>query len=149
MKTHFFIKILILITYFKRFIFKRIHNDKTVEKLINENINIPKIQNSKSEFELNLNHPNETINIINYVSTKKFLNSNTTNLTIENRASNLLNLTNIFVDLKSSDDISNITKRFSCFYFNEEDFSVYDMSQLDKKEYIFNNILCKNFIENN
>ena len=105
----------------------------TINTIINEKVNIRKSNDLKNIFEMKplikneTNYKNEIIlkeqNIIKY---KK--------LSGERRDSKILNLTSIISNL-ISDDISNITKRFSCFYFNEEDFSVYDLSQLDKAEY--------------
>jgi len=105
----------------------------TINTIINEKVNIRKSNDLKNIFEMKPFIKNET-NYKNEIILKEQNNIKFKKLSGERRDSKILNLTSIISNL-ISDDISNITKRFSCFYFNEEDFSVYDLSQLDKAEY--------------
>ena len=66
---------------------------------------------------------------------------NSTNLTasfddVQNfiKGSKFLNNTKFNYSIGETDIISNITGKFNCFYFNSDDFSVFDLSHLDKDE---------------
>ena len=54
---------------------------------------------------------------------------------------NFLSETNFVSKIQMElDGLNNITGNFNCFYFNSDDFSVYDLSHLDKEEYLFFNL---------
>ena len=115
---------------------------KTINSVIHEKANI-KNAYRKHVFEVNQTSyqlANQTQNIKNEKNIQENNNdyNNTLkskNLLKDRRDSKIFNMTSPFFSNLFSKDISNITKKFSCFYFNQEDFSVYDMSQLDKEEY--------------
>ncbi len=114
----------------------------TINSDINEKANINKAYR-KHEFEVNQT-PSQFANQTQNIKNEKNIHENNNdydntlkskNLLKDRRDSKIFNITSPFFSNLFSKDISNITKKFSCFYFNEEDFSVYDMSQLDKEEY--------------
>lgn len=106
----------------------------TINAIVNEKVNIRNANDLKNIFELNHIIVNQTQNSKTVKTFKEQNNLKNKNLLGERRDTKIFNMTSILSNLISN-DVSNITKRFSCFYFNEEDFSVYDMSQLDKDEY--------------
>ena len=68
---------------------------------------------------------------------EKAINSTNLNISSENlkeflKGSKYPNNTN-FEDIPTP-DINNITAKFNCFFFNSDDFSVFDLSHLDKEE---------------
>lgn len=63
---------------------------------------------------------NTTYQDISNENILKFLKINTNNTNLNNSSPAI--------------DINNITAKFNCFYFNSDDFSVYDLSHLDKTE---------------
>ena len=75
-------------------------------------------------------------NVINEIQQpKKFLDilTNNTNV-ITNDIKKTLPKNLLGYNITNIKDISNITNKFNCFHFNYEDFSVFDLSHLDKIE---------------
>jgi hypothetical protein len=105
-----------------------------INNIINEKVNIKDAIDLKSFFEIKPSIANQTNEKTDKNLKEPINNLKTKNLLGDRKDSRIFNLTSIFKNLISN-EVSNVTKRFSCFYFNEEDFSVYDMSQLDKLEY--------------
>jgi len=104
-----------------------------INNIINEKVNIRDSNDLKNIFEIQSLIPNQTQTNKLEKTTKEFNNIKNKNLLGDRKNSKFFNITSIF----SNDISNNITKRFSCFYFHESDFSVYDISQLDKEEYLF------------
>ena len=133
MKAQFIKKFLLCATILQLILIEVFSLKNTINKIIDEKVNIRKSNDLKNIFEMNPLIKNET-NYKNEIILKEQNNIKYKKLLGERRDSKIFNVTSIISNL-ITDDISNITKRFSCFYFNEEDFSVYDLSQLDKAEY--------------
>lgn len=134
MKAQFINKFLLNVAILEIVLIKVFCLKNTINAIINEKVNIRSSNDLKNIFELNSLIKNQSNNDFEK-NTKESSVRRNKNLLGDRRDSKIFNMTSIFSNILS-DDISNITKRFSCFYFNEEDFSVYDMSQLDKEEYI-------------
>ena len=79
---------------------------------LNKQNNINEIQQPKKFLDILTNNTNVITNEIKKTLPKNLLGYNITNIK----------------------DISNITNKFNCFHFNYEDFSVFDLSHLDKIE---------------
>jgi oligoribonuclease NrnB/cAMP/cGMP phosphodiesterase (DHH superfamily) len=133
MKAQFIKKFLLCATILQLILIEVFSLKNTINTIIDEKVNIRKSNDLKNIFEMNPLIKNET-NYKNEIILKEQNNIKYKKLLGERRDSKIFNVTSIISNL-ITDDISNITKRFSCFYFNEEDFSVYDLSQLDKAEY--------------
>lgn len=114
----------------------------SIRDLINKKINI---QNAKELNDIiDIDFLKESENPFNSIKeeTNEFQNPNDAPLdalrqkNLSDRKlvpSRLINST--FLSKISPEDLNNLTRRFSCFYFNEDDFSVFDLSQMDKDEY--------------
>ena len=104
---------------------------------------IKSYQNSFLELHsLNRNQLKQNVNPIanDIIQQPKDFLANLANVNTTNIIANITNglnanipriITNNFPTLN---DISNITNKFNCFHFNYEDFSVFDLSHLDKIE---------------
>jgi hypothetical protein len=139
MKVEYFKKVVFLVSFFQFFLLEVTSIKNSIKKIINDKVNIGNTNQLKKIFDFNFiemenkvnlnstNKINENIKISDLLTSGKSLSENRKNLKIFN-----LSLVQNFF----KKEISNLTKTFNCFYFNSDDFSVYDLSQIDKEEYL-------------
>lgn len=111
----------------------------TLSSIINEKISIGNSNELKNILDISFLKANETFYKINDIPTNEFSSNQTikNNKTLfkDRKEAQFLKISaSIASNMIPTYDSSNITHKFNCFFFNEKDFSVYDMSQLDKEE---------------
>jgi len=137
MKAQFVIKFFYYALLFDFLIINVICIKQTLSSIINEKISIGNTNDLKKILDISFLQANDTLNKIDDLPTKEFhSNQNNKTLLKERKEGQFLKVeTSIVSTLIPVYYSTNITHRFNCFFFNEKDFSVYDMSQLDKEEY--------------
>jgi len=140
MKAQFVIKFFYYALLFDFLIINVICIKQTLSSIINEKISIGNTNDLKKILDISFLQANDTLNKIDDLPTKEFHSNQTkkNNKTLlkERKEGQFLKVeTSIVSTLIPVYYSTNITHRFNCFFFNEKDFSVYDMSQLDKEEY--------------
>jgi hypothetical protein len=124
------VNVLILIALFEKIFSKESSLNRTTSTAINQSQYAQKINQLKNikKSDTQFIEKESTANQNNKLRSENFM--------AQKIDSNDIQLINRLSNIDTSNlNINNITSKFSCFYFNIEDFSVYDLSQLDKQEY--------------